>query len=204
MPIYGQATEFNERLCSLMSCIFCNSNDLYDGGLTHLTKNIQSSTPTHLSSLRPLFTEAILRKSSRLKEIRWKPKSSPTTPIVLQVILVSSPEDSSICNLLANLISHLFIMPEEHSSDLVLELVSVRSNSIRWVDFLQHFYMTFDNFCQVCTSYTSPHSMWNICVISWTRVATPRIVIHDIESYFSRNRIQIILPNMSFNLKERI
>ena len=131
MPIYGQATEFNERLCSLMSCIFCNSNDLYDGGFSHLAKNIQSSTPTHLSSLRPLFTEAILRKSSRLKEIRWKPKSSPTTSTVFEVILVSSPEDSSICTILANLISHLFIMPEEHSSDLVLEVVAVRSNSIR-------------------------------------------------------------------------
>ncbi len=131
MPIYGQDTEFNERLCSLMSYIFCNSNNLYDGGISHPAKKFHSSAPTHLSELRPLFTEAILRKASRLKEIRRKPKSVSAASTVLEVVLVFSREDTSICNFLANLISHLFIMPEEHSSDLVLEVVSVRSNSIR-------------------------------------------------------------------------
>lgn len=136
MPVYGQTTEYNERLCSLMSCVFCNSNHLYDGGTSHTTKSTHSSSPAHLSSFRPLFTEAVLRKASRLNEIRWKPKSLageaiPNAPTVLEVVLVFRPEDSTICDLLCNLISHLLVMPEEHASNLVLEVTPVCSNSIR-------------------------------------------------------------------------
>ena len=135
MPVYGQSTEFNERLSSMMSCIFCNSNDLYDG-IDRSAKIPPSVTSSRLRSHRPLFTEATLRKASRLKEIRCKQKSSEDkaiskTSTVLEVVMVANQEDSHRCNLLANLVSHLFIMPEEHSNNLVLEVTSVRSNSIR-------------------------------------------------------------------------
>lgn len=134
MPVYGQSTELNQRLSSLISCIFCNSNDLYDG-IDQSIKFPASVTPSRLNSRRPLFSDAILRKASRLEEIRMKPKSSGvvsnTTTTVLEIVLVANQEDSARCNLLANLVSHLFAMPEEHTDNLRLEVTSVRSNAIR-------------------------------------------------------------------------
>ena len=134
MPIYGQSTELNQRLSSLMSCIFCNSNDLYDG-INQSIKFPVSVTPSRLNSRRPLFSDSILQKASRLEKIRWKPKSLGVVPdtrtTVLEIVLVANQEDSARCNLLANLVSHLFAMPEEHTNNLLLEVTSVRSNAIR-------------------------------------------------------------------------
>jgi hypothetical protein len=50
--VYCQSTEFNERLCSILSAVLCNSTD------------------------RPFFTEAILRKVKRLKELEQRPQPS--------------------------------------------------------------------------------------------------------------------------------
>ncbi len=133
MPVYGQSTELNQRLSSLMSCIFCNSNDLYDG-INQSIKFPASVTPSRLNSRRPLFSEAILHKASISEKIRWKPKSLgvvPDTTTVLEIVLVVNQEDSARCNLLANLVSNLFAMPEEHTNNLLLEVTSVRSNAIR-------------------------------------------------------------------------
>lgn len=135
MPVYGQPTELNQRLSSLMSCIFCNSNDLYDG-IGYSVKLPPSITPSHISSRRPLFTEAILRKASTLEETRRKPNSFDGDPTakastVLEVVLVADQEDGDRCNLLAKLVSRLFAMPEEHSDKLLLEVTTVRSHAIR-------------------------------------------------------------------------
>lgn len=130
MPVYCQSTELNERLSSLMSCIFCNSNDLYDG-IDQSLKLSASVTHSRLNSRRPIFTDSVIRKASRLEDARRKSKPLNSGKAVLEIVLVANQEDSARCNLLANLASHLFAMPEEHTNDLILEVTSARSTAIR-------------------------------------------------------------------------
>ena len=115
--------------------MFCNSNDLYNviDQSDRIPPNAKSS---YVSSTRPLFTEAILRKASKLEELRLKPKSlagaaMTETSIVLEVVLVADEENSVICKLLADIISRLFAMPEDHSNNFLLEVTTVQSHAIR-------------------------------------------------------------------------
>jgi hypothetical protein len=136
MPVYGQPTEFNDRISSLMSSIFCNSNDLYDG-IDHPVKIPPSAAPSHIRNHRPLFTEAILQKASKLQELQSKTKPSvgeSTTKrlsTILEFVLVADQQDSARCKLLADLISHLCVEPEYHSNKTILEVTTVRSYAIR-------------------------------------------------------------------------
>jgi hypothetical protein len=135
MPVYGQPTELNERLSSLMSAIFYNSNDLYDG-IDHSVKVPPSTTPSRIRNHRPLFTEAILRKASQLGELRRKQnslegKSTAKASTILEVVLVANQEDCALGNHLANFISQLFAMPEDKSDSLRLEVTTVSSHAIR-------------------------------------------------------------------------
>jgi hypothetical protein len=50
---------------------------------------------------------------------------------ILEVVLVADHHDSARCNLLADLISHLFVEPEDHSNKILLEVTTVRSHAIR-------------------------------------------------------------------------
>jgi len=136
MPVYGQPTEFNDRLSSLMSSIFCNSNDLYDG-IDHPVKIPPSAAPSHIRNRRPLFTEAILQKASKLQELRSKTKplvgesTTKRLSTILEIVLVADQQDSARCKLLSDLISRLFVEPEDHSNKTFLEVTAVRSYAIR-------------------------------------------------------------------------
>ena len=80
MPVYGQLTNFNERLCSLMSSIVCNSNSIYEATSTSCGGGDEdgSSTNSKLSPLfRPLFTKAILQKAKTTKAAAVSSSSSP-------------------------------------------------------------------------------------------------------------------------------
>ena len=81
MPVYGQLTNFNERLCSLMSSIVCNSNSIYEATSTSCGGDDDgSSTSSKLSPLfRPLFTKAILQKA-KTKKAAVVSSSSSSSP----------------------------------------------------------------------------------------------------------------------------
>ena len=141
MPVYGQPTEFNERLCSLMSAIIYNSNKIYDSGHnSHHGHHHYHRHTTTIRNYRPLFTNSILQKSAALEGMK-RPKSAAAgaaTIIVIEVVLVVTAvadDDDSIrtCRLLAKLISQFFAMPDEDNpyNCHQLKVITVRSQSIR-------------------------------------------------------------------------
>ncbi|OEU12782.1 hypothetical protein FRACYDRAFT_244056 [Fragilariopsis cylindrus CCMP1102] len=152
MPVFGQSTDFNDRLCSLMSAIFYNTNTIYDGG-----GGGSSTTRQRRVHVRPLFTKAILQKAERLNELKLLPSSSSlplsttTTKTIIEVILVidksseshptyttshdddnntSSSSSNSNSNrfLLSKLISQFFSLPADIYH---LDVITVRSQSIQ-------------------------------------------------------------------------
>ena len=106
MPVYGQLTNFNERLCSLMSSIVCNSNSIYEATSTSCGGGDEdgSSTNSKLSPLfRPLFTKAILQKAKTKKAAAVSSSSSPspltaagaatntmTSVVIVEIVIVAS------------------------------------------------------------------------------------------------------------------
>ena len=153
MPVFGQSTDFNDRLCSLMSAILYNTNTIYDGG----GGGGSSTTRQRRVPVRPLFTKAILQKAKRLNELKLLPSSSslPSSTItktIIEVILVvdksseshttyttshddnnnttSSSSSSSSSNrfLLSKLISQFFSLPADIYH---LDVITVRSQSIQ-------------------------------------------------------------------------
>ena len=151
MPVYGQPTEFNERLCSLMSAIFCNSNDLYDGHhYPTTTSRLPTATHTNTGLYRPLFTQAMLRKAATLEGMQ-RPQfpaiatttaaAAATTTIIIEVVLVvATVDDNYTCQILTKLISQFFALPEDGNNNINnnnndcrhhLKVITVRSQSIR-------------------------------------------------------------------------
>uniref|UniRef100_A0A7S4AEV8 Uncharacterized protein n=1 Tax=Pseudo-nitzschia australis TaxID=44445 RepID=A0A7S4AEV8_9STRA len=138
MPVYGQATEFNERLSSLMSSVLYNTNHLYSA----------HHHPVHTASSyreRPLFADAILRKAAALRALQERSSSmadtttttTATTWISIQVVLVEEIDDgcshdSAYSRSLADFVAQLFSMPQDGGGNSFrLQVVTVRSHSIR-------------------------------------------------------------------------
>lgn len=114
-----------------MSCIFCNSNDLYDG-IDYLAKARYSASPSLISDRRSVFAEPILFKASKLEDLRrLTGKAMTKTSSILEIVLVVGHEFSARSDLLADLISRLFAMPEDHSNRCLLEVTAVRPHTIR-------------------------------------------------------------------------
>jgi hypothetical protein len=150
MPVFGQSTDFNDRLCSLMSAILYNTNSIYDGGGGGGGSGGGSATTRQQQQrrvpVRPLFTNAILQKAERLNELKLLPSTSPSTKTIIEVILVvdksseshttytshddnnSTSSSSSNRFLLSKLISQLFSLPADVHH---LDVITVRSHSIQ-------------------------------------------------------------------------
>ena len=132
MPVYAQLTEFNDRVTSLMSAVLYNTNHFYSANLGE-----DRSREASGQRERPLFAEAILRKARALRELDSVSKFSGSAATrTVQIVLIRNPTDEShvesSCNLIADLISQLFSMPEDGSGIRVwLQIDIVRSHSIR-------------------------------------------------------------------------
>jgi len=136
MPLYGQATETNHRLSALLSSVVANTNKLYDGidyPVTLKQRPQDGSTNLFVRIERPLFTDAILRKAATLQNLRrlayQKPMAKTVSTIVfLQIVLVVDQIEYQ--RRLADLITHLFSLPDDLVTDVRLEVCVARSHAI--------------------------------------------------------------------------
>lgn len=131
MPVYGQATSFNDRLVSLLSSVVCNTNDLYNG---HRPIAIPPSAVSSNTTVRrrPLFREAILRKATNLRELTPASWATPTaTTAILEIVLIvdnGNQETEAACDKIANFISRLLI---PYNSKSRIEITRVHAHTIR-------------------------------------------------------------------------
>ena len=135
MPLYGQATEINHRLSALLSSVVANTNKLYDGIDYPVTLKQDGSTNMFVRIERPLFTDAILRKAASLQNLRrlayQKPMAKTVSTIVfLQIMLVVDQIEYQRSLRLADLITHLFALPDDLVTDVRLEVCVARSHAI--------------------------------------------------------------------------
>ena len=138
MPLYGQATETNHRLSALLSSVVANTNKLYDGidyPVTLKQRPPESTKNLFVRIERPLFTDAILRKATTLQNLRrvayQKPMAKTVSTIVfLQIVLVVDQIEYQQSLRLADLITHLFALPDDLITDVRLEVCVARSHAI--------------------------------------------------------------------------